>query len=154
MHAQNNAKEHILACLSSAPSNVKIIKTAAQMAKSFDGSFTALYVKTPADDRMSRENIERLESHIKLAEQLGAEIVTVYGEDIPLQITEFARVSKVTKVVLGRSNAKENSIFRKKTLLDNLIRISPDLDIYVIPDYDGKRNFRLSKPFLLLRCHR
>lgn len=136
-------KEHILACLSSSPSNAKIIKTAAQMAKSFGGSFTALYVKTPADDKANRESNERLEDHIKLAQELGAEIVTAYGEDIPLQITEFARVSKVTKIVLGRSNAKEISIHRKKTLIDRLIRISPDLDIYIIPDYDGKRNYHL-----------
>ena len=38
--------EHILVCLSSAPSNMKIIRTAARMAKAFRGSFTALYVET------------------------------------------------------------------------------------------------------------
>lgn len=43
-----NNKEHILVCLSSAPSNTKKIQTAAAMAKAFDSSFTALYVKTPA----------------------------------------------------------------------------------------------------------
>ena len=37
-------REHILVCLSSAPSNAKIIRTAARMAAAFSGSFTALYV--------------------------------------------------------------------------------------------------------------
>ncbi len=146
MYEQKSSKEHILACLSPSPSNAKIIKTAAQMAKSFGGSFTALYVKTPADDKLGRENNERLEKHIRLAEELGAEIVTLFGEDVPLQITEFARVSKVTKIVLGRSNTKETSIFRKRTLIDRLIRFAPDIDIYVIPDYDGKKKYHLSNP--------
>ena len=38
--------EHILACLSSAPSNGKIIRTAARMAKAFNSQFTALFVET------------------------------------------------------------------------------------------------------------
>ena len=36
--------ERILACLSSSPSNAKIIRTAARMARAFRGTFTALYV--------------------------------------------------------------------------------------------------------------
>ena len=43
---KTNTKEHILVCLSSAPSNARIIETAAKMANAFKGSFTALYVQT------------------------------------------------------------------------------------------------------------
>ncbi len=141
---KNIKKEHILACVSSSPSNEKIIRTAAQMAKSFCGRFTALYVKTPVADKLSRENNERLEKHIRLAENLGAEIVTVYGEDIPLQIIEFARVSKVTKVVLGHTGAKGHSIFKKQTLVDRIIKISPNLDVHIIPDYDTNKKYHFS----------
>ena len=42
---KTNPKEHILVCLSSAPSNARIIETAAKMAKAFGASFTALYVQ-------------------------------------------------------------------------------------------------------------
>ena len=40
------AGEHILICLSGAPSNAKVIRTAARMAKAFHGAFTALFVET------------------------------------------------------------------------------------------------------------
>ncbi len=138
-------KEHILACISTSPSNAKIIRTAAQMAKSFGGDFTALYVKSPTSDRMSRENRVRLENHINLAEKLGAEIVTVYGEDIPAQITEFARISRVTKIVLGQSNATGHSLFGKQTLTDRLIKSTTGLDIHIIPDSDGVRKYHFRK---------
>ena len=49
-------REHILVCLSSAPSNAKIIRTAARMAAAFSGSFTALYVETPDFSAMEEEN--------------------------------------------------------------------------------------------------
>ena len=39
--------EHILVCLSSAPSNAKIIRSASKMATAFGGRFTALFVETP-----------------------------------------------------------------------------------------------------------
>lgn len=52
--------EHILVCLSSAPSNAKIIRTAARMANAFHSAFTALFVETPDFPAMSEENKKRL----------------------------------------------------------------------------------------------
>jgi two-component system sensor histidine kinase KdpD len=85
--------EHILVCLSSSPGNPKIIRTAARMAAAFRGSFTALFVETSAFPSMRKEDQNRLRANMHLAEQLGASIETVWGDDIPLQIAEFARVS-------------------------------------------------------------
>ncbi|MGN0736289.1 MAG: DUF4118 domain-containing protein [Anaerovoracaceae bacterium] len=129
--------EHILVCLSSAPSNAKIIRTAARMASAFRGAFTALFVETPDFETMSEENKKRLRSNMRLAQQLGASIETVYGEDVSLQISEFARLSGVSKIVIGRSAAARKHIFNKPTLTEKLIATSPDLDIYVIPDTTG-----------------
>ena len=75
-------EERILVCLSSSPSNGKIIRTAAQMAEAFNGTLTALFVETPLAGKMGKEDQERLKGNIKLAKQSGAEIETVYGDDI------------------------------------------------------------------------
>ena len=40
------SSEHILVCLSGAPSNANVIRTAARMAEAFRSSFTALFVET------------------------------------------------------------------------------------------------------------
>ena len=100
------AGEHILICLSSAPSNAKVIRTAARMADAFHSGFTALFVQTPETKELSGENMRRLRSNLHLAEQLGAQISTVYGTDPAVQIAEYARVSGVTKIVMGRINHK------------------------------------------------
>ena len=104
MNQNDPPTEHILACLSSSPSNAKIVRTAATMAKAFGGTFTALYVRTPDSDQMGKEDCRRLQQHIRMAEQAGADISTIYGDDIPQQIAEFARISGITKIVLGRSS--------------------------------------------------
>ena len=127
--------EHILVCLSSSPTNQKIIRNAARMAKAFHGSFTALFIETPSFSSMSDENKNRLRSNIHLAEQLGAAVETSYGDDVAFQISEYARLSGVSKIVVGRSSINKKTIFSKQTLTEKLIAYAPNLDIYVIPDH-------------------
>ncbi len=137
-HSDYHTDEHILVCLSSSPSNAKIIRTAARMANAFKGAFTALFVETPDYQAMPEEDVKRLRSNMRLAEQLGAKIETVYGEDVSFQIAEFARLSGVSKIVIGRSAATRKSIFSKPTLTERLIASTPNLDVHIIPDTDGK----------------
>ena len=115
------AEEHILVCLSAAPSNARIVRTAARMAQVFHGSFTALFVKTPEFTRWDEESLQRLQENIRLAEQLGADIQVIYSNDIPFQIAEFARLSRVTKIVMGRSAAARSHFFGRPALTEKLI---------------------------------
>lgn len=48
-----------------------------------------------------KEDCRRLQQHIRMAEQAGADISTIYGDDIPQQIAEFARISGITKSYWG-----------------------------------------------------
>lgn len=135
--------EHILVCLSSSPSNEKIIQTAAQMANSTQARFTALYVQTGKETEASDK--KRLDEHIHFAKELGAEIVMTHGEDVPEQIVEYARLSNVTKVVIGQSNARRNHFFSRQTLTDKLIRLLPDIDIHIIPDAENLEHYKRSQ---------
>lgn len=131
--------EHILVCLSSSPTNAKIIRTASRMANAFKGNFTALFVETPDFAVMSEENKKRLRSNISLAQQMGARIETVYGDDVAFQIAEYTRLSGVSKIVVGRSNVKRKYSFGKPSLTEKLTIVAPNLDIYIIPDMDATR---------------
>ncbi|MGN0444483.1 MAG: ATP-binding protein [Acutalibacteraceae bacterium] len=132
--AEDSSYEHILVCLSASPSNARIVRSAAKMASAFGGLFTALYVETPASEHMSENDKKRLNENIALAEKLGADIATVYGDDISFQIAEFARISAVTKVVIGRSVNARRRFWNKPTLTERLAEIAPNLDIHIIPD--------------------
>ena len=132
--------DHILVCLSSSPSNPKIIRTAARMASAFRCSFTALFVETKTFQWMTKEDKDRLQSNIHLAQQLGASIETVYGNDIPYQIAEFSRMAGITKIVLGRSGV-HRTLFPKTALIERLIELMPELDIHIIPNNRTDRHF-------------
>ena len=135
-------KEHILVGLSSAPSNARIIRTAATMAEAFGCTFTALFVRTPNYDAMSDADKERLHSNTKLAEELGATVETVFGDDVSYQLAEYARLSGVTKIVVGRSAATRKHPWSKPTLTEKLTAIAPNLDIHIIPDASVDGSYR------------
>ena len=136
--------EHILVCLSAAPSNQKIIDTAAKMANALQTRFTALYVQTGT--KAEAADKEKLEEHIRYAEKLGAEIVMTHGENIPVQIAEYAKLSNVTEIVIGQSNARRNHFFSQSTLTEKLIELIPDIDIHIIPDAVKAGNYQ-KRPF-------
>ncbi len=128
------AGEHILVCLSSSPTNPKIIRTAARMAQAFQGTFTALFVETPEFQSMNGDDRKRLQQNMQLAQQLGAVVETVYGDDIAFQIAEFARLSGVSKIVLGRSSSRRRIWPGQLSLTEKITALSPNLDIHIIPD--------------------
>lgn len=127
-------QQHILVCLSSSPSNKRIIDEAANLANAFHAEFTALYVSNVRENSLNEVDRVRLQNNIRYAEDKGAEITTVIGENISFQIAEFARISGVTKIVIGRSNTKKFHFWDKQTLTEQLIMIAPHVDIYIIPD--------------------
>lgn len=133
-------KEHIMVCLSSSPSNAKVIRTASRMAAAFHGVFTALFVETPHSDDMEEDMKAQLRSNIALAQELGASIISVFGEDIAEQISEYAKISGISKIVIGRSSNKQG-LFHKANLVDTLTTRSPNLDIYIIPDRNTREGF-------------
>ena len=126
--------EHILACISAAPSSAKVIRTAARLSYAFHAQFTALYVETPAMQEAGEKTKQTLKSHLELAKALGAKIVTVYGEDAAYQIAEYAIVSNVSKVVMGRTNHR--GIWRRPRIevMEKLTHMVPNIDVYIIPD--------------------
>ena len=154
---QNNVLEHILVGISSSPTNAKVIRTAARLAQALHGKFTALYVERDTNQTMSQVNEERLKQNLKLAEQLGGNVVTVQEDSIATAIANYAQLSGVTKLVIGRTITKA-TIWGRSKITDKLNELLPNLSIYIVPDQentpkkkmDFKTDFKL-QPFDLLK---
>ncbi len=112
------------------------------MVSAFGGSFTALYVRTSDSVKMDETDRKRLQDHIQLAESLGADITSVYGDDVSHQIAEFARISGVTTIVIGRNNTARKHFWSKPTLTEQLAETAPNIDIHIIPDNNTGTNYR------------
>lgn len=145
--------EHVLTCISPAPSNAKVIRTAARLAYAFHAEFTALYVETRWLQNADEKVKNRRNANIRLARTLGAKIATINGENVARQIAEYAKVSNVTKIVMGRTAHKILFGQTRKTMVESLNQYAPKLDIYIIPDLQsgiGQKTYfnpRLGKRF-------
>lgn len=147
-----HTNEHILVCLSSSPTNARVIRAAARMAEAFHASFTALFVETIDSKELSESNIKKLRENLKLAEELGAKVETVYGNDIPYQVAEYSKLSGVSKIIIGRTKRRKSLFKSKLGYVDRIVELAPEIDLYVIPDSDdivnkGKyvvKNFEIS----------
>lgn len=141
------AKEHIMVCLGTSPTNQKVIRMASKMAQAFHADFTALYVETSQSANLSKKALNQLQSNLVLARHLGADIVSTYGDDIAYQISQYAKTSDVSKLVLGRSYQKP-SLIKKATIVDKLTMLAPNLEIFIIPDKNSnaqKQHLNLSQ---------
>ncbi len=124
--------KQILACLSPSPSNPKILRAAADLARG-DRELIALFVETPAFSRLSGKDRQRLQENTQEARRLGARVQTVSGDDVAFQIAEYARLSEIETIVLGQSDFASLQRPSKPTLPDRLAELLPDAEIHVIP---------------------
>ena len=142
MDKTEEKSERILVCLSSSPSNRKVIAAAAKMSEAFNAALTAIYIKPSHYDDLSEEDKKRIRENIDWAERAGASVVTIAGDDVHTQIAEYAHVSGTTKIVVGRSGARRRHFWDKPSLTEQIIVSVPDVDVYIIPDSeaDSKRS--------------
>ena len=137
MDKDTDKGERILVCLSTSPSNRKVIAAAAKMAGAFSAVLTAVYIKPSYYEELSEDDKNRIQENIRYAEQQGASVITITGNDIPVQVAEYAQVSGATKLVVGRSGMKRRHFWDKTTLTEQIILNVPGIDVYIIPDSEA-----------------
>lgn len=131
--------EHVLVCLSPSPSCAKVIRAASRLAYAFHAKFTAIYVETTESQNASVQTKKAIEDNIHLAHALGAKIASAFGEDVAYQVAYYAKVSNVSKIVLGRTTHRIVFGHTKGSLSERIAQYVPNLDIYVIPDVASER---------------
>lgn len=129
----NDAKECVLVCLSSSPSNHTVVHTAIKMADAFHAELIALFVEIPKFKFTSEQERHQFESNRKLAEKNGAKFTTMFGEDVAMLIAQYAKACGATKIVIGRPNHHRVRWFYQKDIPQRLIQLIPELEIYIVP---------------------
>lgn len=126
-------EEHILVCISPSPNNARVIEAGAALARAFDAKLTALYVESPSKAALPAEQTHQLEDNLGLAEKAGAQIATSYGADVALQIAEFAKTARVTKIVLGRA-ATGGTFRQRRDPAKRVSKLLPHLELFLLPE--------------------
>jgi two-component system sensor histidine kinase KdpD len=92
-------------------------------------------VRTPEEhaSRIDTDVQRRLVRNIQLAQGMGADVVTVDGEDVAETLITFALEHAVGLVILGQSRRSLWRRLRRKSVVERLVRNPHGLDVMVVP---------------------
>ena len=126
------AGERILVCVGHNPRSIRLIHAARRLAAGLRAEWIAVHVEAPSRVRSSESDRKQLADHMRLAESLGAETVTLSGQRMSEEILTYARSRNVSRIIIGKpSHARwKDKLFGSP--LDEIVRGSGDLDVYVI----------------------
>jgi two-component system, OmpR family, sensor histidine kinase KdpD len=117
------------------PQSLSVIRWARRISYTMDASWVVVYVETSA--RPSTAESEQILKNIKLARELGAEIVTTSDEDIAGALLRVAREQNATQILIGKPDRR--SFHRSSHLAEDLIKRSQDIDIYIVGHEEGEK---------------
>jgi two-component system sensor histidine kinase KdpD len=126
------AHERLLVLVSPSGLSERLVRTAKRLADELDAEWSALYVGAPGHGDLPAERREQVARVLRLAEDLGAKVVTMPGTSVPDVALAYARQHNITKIVAGRPlRPRWREILRGSTA-DQLLRQSGAIDVYLI----------------------
>ncbi|SNB47518.1 DUF4118 domain-containing protein [Geobacter sp. DSM 9736] len=124
--------ERLMVCISGSPFSERLIRITHRLAVEMKVPWTTMYVETPSGGRHQQENRERVWKELRLAESLGADVATVTASSVADAAIGYAKRHSVTKIVVGKPRKPRWREFLRQPLVDQLIRLSGVIDVYVV----------------------
>ncbi|MGF6698238.1 two-component system sensor histidine kinase KdpD [Paraburkholderia sp. MM5496-R1] len=140
------ARERLLVCVGPGPEAPALVRSAARLAASLRADWLAVYVETPALQRLPDARRERTLNALKLAAELGAETATLAASDALDALIGYAQARNVSKLVAGASSRTGASRWLRRPLGERIAEKSGDLDLTLIrvsSERDGGEQRRL-----------
>jgi two-component system, OmpR family, sensor histidine kinase KdpD len=130
--------ETLLVCIGPSPASARVIRTSHMMARSLNARWIAANVETLSAHGLGQVEGHQLMENLDLARGLGAEVATLSGQDVAEVIITYARSRGVTRIVIGKSGGSALRLLFRQTIVDRLLRLGADIDIYVIQSSGGR----------------
>ena len=124
------SSERLMVAVSSSPLSERLVRWTRRMAYTLEAPWIAVHVET--SHALAPAQQERLANVLALADELGAEVVTTWDEDVVRGLLRVARERNVTQIVIGKPVRSRWQDWSSGALVDRLLRQSGDIDVYVV----------------------
>ena len=129
------ASERVMVCIDDRPVSQRLLRRAWRIAEAMHAPLVAVTVQSSdLTHRLDPVRRKRLETHQRMAEDLGAEIVTLQGNDVAAELTRYAREHNVDQLVIGHSTKGRWTKLLHGSVVRRVLQASPDIDVHVIGD--------------------
>jgi two-component system sensor histidine kinase KdpD len=126
------AGERLLVCVSSSSAGERLVRSARRLADELGAEWFALHVETGETRRAPEEVRARVARTMRLAEDLGAQVVTLPGQSVAATALDYARAHNVTKIIAGKPLRSRWQEWLHGAIVDQLIRGGGSIDVYVV----------------------
>lgn len=122
----------LLVCIGPNDADEKVVRTAARLAAKLDTTWHAVYVETPALQRLPEARRRGILKTLKLAQELGAVTATLAEQDAVEAVLAYARRNNLGRIVAGRSTHTRSRWFPRETFNRRLAAQAPDIDLITV----------------------
>jgi two-component system sensor histidine kinase KdpD len=143
------AGERILVCLDHGRNAAALVRYARRQADRLRAPWTAIHMETPKSAHLGDTEKDRLAACMRLAEQLGAEIVTLPASSITREIIAYAHANNFNHLIIGKSNKPRWREIWEGSTTHDLIRYSGAISVHVMSGGDseiGSSGLKAAKP--------
>jgi two-component system sensor histidine kinase KdpD len=129
------ASERVMVCIDDRPVSQRLLRRAWRLADATHAPLVAVFVEKPnLERRLDLARRTRLEANQRMAEDLGAEVVTLHGDDVAAELIGYAREHNVDQLVIGHSSSGRWSQLLHGSVVRKILKASPDIDVHVLGD--------------------
>lgn len=123
----------LLVGFSASPTSERLIRITHRMASDMGAEWYAVYVESAQQQiEISEKARNQLDKNIRLAEELGAKVVSLSGNIIADEILNFAKENNVTLIVAGLSHRSRIEEAFKGSVLNELTKKSGQIDVLIV----------------------
>lgn len=127
------ARELVMAAIGPSPFSSQVIRAARRLATGLRTEWIAAFVEDPNRGDMSAAERDQLSRNLRLAEELGAEVVALTGSDMAYELLRLAHKRNVTAIVIGKPLKPRLRTFRRPTIVEKVMQGSQGISVHVIP---------------------
>ncbi len=132
------AGERVMVCVDAQPRAQHLIRRAWRQADRRQAELLAVFVETPAWARSGPEERRALEENLRFAEDLGASVLRLPGQDVAKALADLAYEKNISSIVIGHSHHGRLHEFLRGSIASNLLRLVRGVDVHVVADAAGK----------------
>jgi two-component system sensor histidine kinase KdpD len=129
------ATERIMVAFDARPHARQLLRDGWRLARALKAPLMAVTITRPAAHLVSLDSRtgDLLRELVRLAEDLGAEVIQVEGRDVAAELARVARERHVTQIVIGQPTASRWQELLFGSVANRLLREPTGADVHVVP---------------------
>ncbi len=132
--------ERVMVCLSTRPGTERLLRVGSRIAGRLSSNWYAVHVTKPDDKgHGDPEGYHRLEEYLRMARDLGAQVVSLTDRNVSDALIRFAQQESISHVVFGQPVRSRLDILFRGSVLNRFLAEVRDVTVQVVPMHKPQR---------------